>query len=75
MSHKHGWYELNYSETFDLSFDKINDTVDRIDVTTMSEYDFINKYERHYIPVVIKNAQLDWLALKKWTKSVSDTEN
>ena len=71
MSHKHGWYELDYVNTFDTAWQNVNDTVERIDYDSITEVEFIEKYEKHYIPVIITGAQKEWMALKKWTKHVS----
>ena len=50
--------------------DAVNDTVPRIDAHAMSPEEFIQKYEKNYIPVVITNSQSHWQAQEKWTLHV-----
>jgi hypothetical protein len=46
------------------------DNIDRIDINSFSQQEFIDKYEKTYTPVIIQNSQRDWLANEKWTLDV-----
>ncbi len=67
MNTREAWIEQGYANNFDLSYDKINDTLDRIHVNDVSCEEFIQRYEKPYKPVVILGAQDDWNAQQKWT--------
>jgi len=54
-----------------MSYDSLPDNIDRIDANKVSLEEFIEKYEKPYKPVIIKNTQVDWLAKDKWTLDVS----
>jgi histone arginine demethylase JMJD6 len=56
---------------FDLSYDNIVDTVERIHVKEVSVQEFIDKFEAPYKPVVILGSQEEWKASYKWTLEVS----
>lgn len=43
----------------------------RIDESTVSPEEFIEKYEKPYLPIVIKGSQDEWRAKYKWTLEVS----
>ena len=60
------WCEQGYAKNFDLSFDKVDDRLERIHVKDVSPQEFIDKYEKPYLPVVIKGAQDTWAASYKW---------
>lgn len=66
LADKYQWAVLKYASNFE-EFLKCNDNVDRIDVNTVSPEEFIDKYEKIYKPVVIKNVQTNWRANYKWT--------
>ena len=53
-----------------MSYDSLPDNIDRIDANQVSLEEFIEKYEKPYKPVIIKNTQVDWLAKEKWTLDV-----
>jgi histone arginine demethylase JMJD6 len=53
-----------------LSIDNLPDNIDRIDINRVSNEEFIQKYEKTYTPVIIQNAQENWLAKEKWTLDV-----
>ncbi|XP_054161445.1 bifunctional arginine demethylase and lysyl-hydroxylase JMJD6-like [Oppia nitens] len=61
------WTQHNYSQTFDLSTDNIEDTVDRIDAKEVRPEQFVEKYEKLYRPVVITSLCDNWKACHKWT--------
>lgn len=62
------WCKYDYLNKFDLSLESAPDIdIDRIDINKVSVEEFIDKYERPYKPVIILNAQNDWLAKEKWT--------
>ncbi|RWS31494.1 bifunctional arginine demethylase and lysyl-hydroxylase JMJD6-A-like protein [Leptotrombidium deliense] len=63
------WRTLNYSKTFDLSLDCVEDTVERIDCKEVSCDMFVEKYEKLYKPVVIKGVTDNWKASYKWNLS------
>ena len=65
------WMKHKFAQDFDLSHKSVNDIVPRIDCRNMSQAEFIEKYEKPRIPVVITNSQDHWMANKKWTLQVS----
>ena len=64
------WTRYNYYDNFDLSFENLPDNIDRIDAATYSFEDFVQNYEKPYMPVIIKNSQTNWQAKEKWTLDV-----
>lgn len=68
LNDKGMWTQLNYAKRFD-DFRQVQDNCDRIDYTSMSCEEFIEKYETIYKPVVIENCQNGWRANEKWTLS------
>ena len=67
MSTSESWIEHGYAKNFDLSYDHVDDTVERIHVKDVSPDEFIRRFEKPYKPVVICGAQDDWAASYKWT--------
>ncbi|MCL4130174.1 UNVERIFIED_CONTAM: hypothetical protein GTU68_008868, partial [Idotea baltica] len=61
------WTLLDYKNKFDTSIDIVKDGVDRIDVGEVSVQEFIEKYEKPYLPVVIRGVTNHWKANYKWT--------
>ncbi|RWS03262.1 bifunctional arginine demethylase and lysyl-hydroxylase JMJD6-A-like protein [Dinothrombium tinctorium] len=61
---------MDYANTFDLRFDRIEDNVERIDCQLVSCDLFVEKYEKLYKPVVIKGLTDSWKATYKWNTSV-----
>lgn len=61
------WIQNDYEKTFDLSWNKIEDGLERINVHEVSEAEFIKRYEVPYKPVVINGVQDNWTATQKWT--------
>ena len=64
---------MDCARTYKMSIEEVqaHDHVPRISEDDMTEADFISKFEKNYIPVVISDAQSDWEANRKWTKEVS----
>lgn len=46
------------------------DNVPRLEESTVSPEEFIEKYEKPYLPVVIRGSQDSWKARHKWTVEV-----
>jgi len=69
LNEKHAWRKLDYARTFTVSPSDVapRDSVERIDALTVSEAEFIQKYESQYKPVVILNGQRNWAAPQVWT--------
>lgn len=65
------WEKLGYVKAFDTSCDTVKDTVPRINYNEITRTEFIEKYERPRIPVVITHALDHWRAKKKWTIQVA----
>jgi histone arginine demethylase JMJD6 len=61
------WSKLSYAKNFDLSLESVQDSIERVDVRKVSHSEFIEKYERTRIPVVLTHAMDHWKGLKKWT--------
>merc|ERR1712241_765907 len=61
------WVEHGYAKHFDVSYDHVNDTVERIHVKDVSPDEFIRRFEKPYKPVGICGAQDDWAASYKGT--------
>ena len=51
LSTTESWCQEGWAKSFDLSFDKVDDTVERIHVKDVSLEDFIELYEKPYKPV------------------------
>jgi histone arginine demethylase JMJD6 len=73
LGDRSGWYALDYARNFNLSLNRVDNRLDRINADKVSLEEFIDKYEKPYKPVIITNAQKDWQANVKWTKQVSDS--
>ncbi|RXG61569.1 Bifunctional arginine demethylase and lysyl-hydroxylase JMJD6 [Armadillidium vulgare] len=61
------WTHLDYKNRFDTSIDIVKDEVERIDVGQVSVEEFIEKFEKPYLPVVITGVTNNWKANYKWT--------
>jgi len=61
------WVERRHADNFDLTWDRVNDTLDRIHTSQVSPREFIERYEAPYKPVVILGVQEEWNARYKWT--------
>lgn len=64
------WVEREYARTFDLSWSHVPDTLPRVDVKRVSPEEFIEKYEKPYLPCVLTGVQDTWMAREKWTLEV-----
>nr|CAG4647077.1 EOG090X06UY [Megafenestra aurita] len=60
------WVEQAYYKDF-KPYTLFCDGAERISVETTSPQDFIDKFEKPYKPVVILDAQNNWMANYKWT--------
>lgn len=67
LSTTESWTQQQYAKYYDLSFDKVNDTVERIHVKDVSGKEFVERFEKPYKPCVIRGVQDDWPAISKWT--------
>lgn len=57
MNDKGAWATLDYANKFE-HFWKFDDNVKRIDVRDVSCDEFIERYEKPYLPVVIEGVQV-----------------
>lgn len=69
MADKQAWSQHEYYKRFE-TFWEVNDNVDRIVECDVATEEFIQKYEKPYMPVVIKGIIRDWKAQHKWTIEV-----
>ncbi|NP_001296707.1 bifunctional arginine demethylase and lysyl-hydroxylase PSR [Hydra vulgaris] len=64
-----GWTRLGYANNFDLSYQHIKDTLPRIHCKSISHDEFIARYEKPRIPVILTGCTDSWLANQKWKLS------
>lgn len=69
LNAKGAWTQISYSQSFE-PFKKVIDNVPRLEESTTSPEEFIEKYEKPYLPVVIRGSQDSWKARHKWTVEV-----
>jgi len=67
LSTRELWVERRHAENFDLTWEKVNDQLERIHTSQVSPQEFIQRYEKPYKPVVILGVMEDWNARYKWT--------
>lgn len=67
LGDREAWTALQYFDRFD-QFKKFTDNAERIHVNDVDCQEFIRKYEKPYLPVVIEGCQDDWYAQEKWTQ-------
>ncbi|CAD6994972.1 bifunctional arginine demethylase and lysyl-hydroxylase PSR [Ceratitis capitata] len=67
LGDKEAWSALRYYQRFDDFKNKFEDNVERIKEDEVSCEEFINRYEKPYLPVVIEGSQNEWQAVEKWT--------
>lgn len=65
-----GWTKLNYVEEFDISLATVKDNVPRQDCNKISKSEFVERYEKPRIPVVLTHAMDHWKGMRKWTVEV-----
>lgn len=63
------WTELEYAKNFE-PYTKFEDNCIRIHGPDVSCEEFIEKYEKNYIPVVISGVQDGWKANSKWVSFI-----
>lgn len=69
LNAKGAWTQISYSQSFE-PFKVVVDNVPRLEESTVSPEEFIEKYEKPYLPVVIRGSQDSWKARHKWTVEV-----
>jgi len=62
-----GWCRLRYHETFDQLKNNIPNEIERISFKKISQLEFINKYEKTRVPVILTDCTNHWQAMHKWT--------
>jgi len=67
LSTRELWIERRHAVNFDLTWEKVNDQLERIHTSQVSPEEFIQRYEKPYKPVVILGVMEDWNARYKWT--------
>jgi len=67
LSTRELWIERRHAVNFDLTWEKVNDQLERIHTSQVSPQEFIQRYEKPYKPVVILGVMEDWNARYKWT--------
>lgn len=65
-----GWTKLNYVEEFDTSLTTVKDNVPRQDCNKISKSEFVERYEKPRVPVVLTHTMDHWKAMRKWTVEV-----
>uniref|UniRef100_A0A1B6GZ36 JmjC domain-containing protein n=1 Tax=Cuerna arida TaxID=1464854 RepID=A0A1B6GZ36_9HEMI len=66
LNSKGAWSQIGYTHNFE-PFKIVNDNVERIDESSVTPEEFIEKYEKPYLPIVIRGCQESWKATYKWT--------
>ena len=56
------WTAKDFQHNFDLSYDKVNDTLERIKEDEVSEKEFIERFELPYLPCAIEGVTKNWSA-------------
>lgn len=67
---EYGWSKLNYFTDFPVAKELVRDNVERVKYKKTSHKEFVKKYERPSVPVVIVGAQENWKAAYKWNLEV-----
>lgn len=66
MNTKESWTQHGYKDIFQRYWD-FTDNCERINISEVSQKDFIANYELPYKPVVLLGCQNAWRAKHKWT--------
>lgn len=74
LKSEEGWTKLNYAEEFDTSLESVRDNVPRLDCNKISKSEFVERYEKQRIPVVLTHAMDHWKGMRKWTVEVWSTK-
>lgn len=61
---------MNYEEEFDTSLESFRDNVPRQDCNKISKSEFVERFEKPRIPVVLTHAMDHWKGMRKWTVEV-----
>jgi len=64
------WTKLNHAENFDTSLGTVRDNVPRQDCNKISKSEFVERYEKPRIPVVLTHTMDHWKSMRKWTVEV-----
>ena len=67
---EYGWSKLNCFTNFPLGKELVKDNVKRVNCKKTSHEEFVKKYERPSIPVVLVGTQENWKAAYKWNLEV-----
>ena len=67
--------KFGFAEKFNLDLSRVEDTMERIDARVVSTEEFVERFEKPGVPVVVTHAQDTWQARKKWTLHVSSFNN
>jgi len=65
-----GWTKFNHAENFDTSLGTVKDNVPRQDCNKISKSEFVERYEKPRIPVVLTHTMDHWKSMRKWTVEV-----
>lgn len=65
-----GWTKLNYVEEFETSVGSVKDNVPRQDCNKISKSEFVEKFEKPRVPVVLTHTMDHWKGMRKWTVEV-----
>lgn len=64
------WIKLNYVENFDISFGIVRDNVLRQDCNKIFKLEFVERYEKLRILVVLIYIMDYWKLMRKWSVEV-----
>ncbi|XP_028517236.1 bifunctional arginine demethylase and lysyl-hydroxylase JMJD6 [Exaiptasia diaphana] len=61
------WCKYDYAKNFDVSLESVHDNIQRVDTRTISHSEFVEKFEKPRIPVVLTHSIDHWRGYRKWT--------